>query len=64
MTLRDLTDGELFRFLGSDYVWEYRGQGWYGQSYDGGPWHAVGSLPVELIGSIPESIARDPGSPV
>lgn len=29
-----------FRFPGSDVVYTYRGNGWYGKPYSGGPWHS------------------------
>ena len=42
MRLRDLSTGELFRFVNRDGVYESRGSGWFStvDGYDGGPWYS------------------------
>lgn len=42
MRLRDLSTGELFRFVDRDGVYESRGNGWFStvEGYDGGPWYS------------------------
>ena len=52
-TLDELSENDPFRFPHSDYVWIYRGNGWYSApgGYDGGPWHDDISAPIIEVDS-------------
>jgi hypothetical protein len=53
MRLRDLQFGDRFKFHPGDRdVYEYRGNGWYGLPYSGGPWHCEGN--PEVLDGQPE----------
>lgn len=47
--LRDLLENDLFSFQNSKIPQRYRGNGWYGGNYDGGPYHAEGNPTVDLF---------------
>ena len=49
MNLRDLKTDTPFRFLQSFTVWFYRGNGWYGFPYSGGPYCADDNPAVVIV---------------
>lgn len=65
MNIRNLTTGDLFQFGNhadrpNSTVWEYRGNGWYGRPYSGGPHHlpADAAAPVRRLSGREARLAR------
>lgn len=51
LRFKDLKTGDFFVFASTpekSYSYEYRGNGWYGIPYSGGPWHQYDNPPVIL----------------
>lgn len=61
MTLRDLHEGDIFRFRSSppSAKWIYRGNGWYGLPYSGGPYYGTDGAEVELIAGADEPMSQE-----
>lgn len=50
MYFRDLRTGDRFQFgIAQSVTYEYRGNGWYGLPYSGGPWHRHDNPAVILV---------------
>lgn len=50
MHFRDLRTGDCFQFsIAQTAMYEYRGDGWYGWPYSGGPWHRRDNPSVVLV---------------
>ena len=52
MKIRDLLPGDLFYFdtdSNQTGPWEYRGNGWYGWPYSGGPYYSDGNPETTLV---------------
>lgn len=57
MNYQTLKTGQWFRFLDPDRspaIWQYRGNGWFGRPYTGGPWHIKDNPRVEVVVSEPK----------